>query len=66
MLKGMQQLQDLGTRVEANRIKAAASVPPAVDLEATGKVTDARRKETKLTSGQPRHLRGKRGQQKIK
>jgi hypothetical protein len=42
MLKGMRQLQDLGARVEADRIKAAASVPPAVDLEATGAEDDAK------------------------
>jgi hypothetical protein len=43
MLDGMKQLQQIGAKVVQQRGQAAASVPPAVDLEATGKASDADR-----------------------
>jgi hypothetical protein len=36
MLKGMRQLEDLGSRLVVKRTAAAADVPPAVDLDAHG------------------------------
>jgi hypothetical protein len=50
MLKGMRQLEDLGSRLVAKRTAAAADVPPAVDLDVQGeeeKSGDAAKKKPK-------------------